>query len=73
MLRRIAAGVGQAQRDAAAREAQLLLRLAQALNLGAMRLLRWRWRWGAWGLFYAAEVLRRVAWRMWKREVGRRR
>ena len=73
MLRRITARVGLAPRDAARHEAQVLLWLAQSLNFGAVRLLRWRWRWGAWGLFHAAERLRRAAWRIWKREFGRQR
>jgi hypothetical protein len=73
MLKWIVTSFEQEQRDAAAREAQLLLRSARALTWGVRRLLRVRCRWAAWAMCHAAEALGRTAWRIWKRDLARRR
>ncbi|RAK60234.1 hypothetical protein DJ021_10680 [Phenylobacterium hankyongense] len=73
MLRRIAAGVDEAQRRAAAQKATLLLQLAQTLNETARRLLGRRRSWLAWSMFRTTEALGHRARRIWAAEMRRRR
>jgi hypothetical protein len=71
MLKGVVISLEQGRREAAAREAQVLLRSARALAGSARGLLRWRPV--AWAMRRLAEVLARMAWRVWNRDLRGRR